>query len=243
MGFERSIFMALRKILAGVLTMIMVSPAWGVGTPLGSVTSSSEATVRDSKLTSGSTVFIGDVISVAPQGGVHIALTGGANAEVLGNSAVQLTMADNRIQMVLGRGKASFHTSGGSEMSALVGDATVRPANGAETSAVLQSVSETHAIVAAEKGTLLVTTAHDGKVYTVSEGEAADLSGTADPQQGGGAAPAGKAAPPFHPSTKVVYWTVGIVGAGATIAAILLARREANLSSTELGNEISPHKF
>ena len=163
--------MALRKILVGVLTMVMVSPVWGGGEPLGNITSSNDATIRDSKLTPGSTVFTGDVISVAAHGGARIALTGGAQAEILGNSSVQLTMTDNKIQMAVNRGQASFHTSGGNGMSALVGDATVRPADGAETSAVIQSLSETHAIVAAEKGALLVTTAHDGKVYTVREGE------------------------------------------------------------------------
>jgi hypothetical protein len=245
--------MMLRKILVGMLVIVMVSPAWSGGKPLGSVTSSSDATVGNAKLTPGSTVFLGDVISVAEHGGVHVALSSGEQAEVLANSSVRLTMVDDKIQMVVDRGQASFHTSGhtsgrassqtsgGNTMSALVGDATVRPANSAETSAVIQSLSETHAIIAAEKGTLLVTTAYDGKVYTVPEGKAADLSAGPDPQQNGGAVPAGRAAPKISSNKKVVYWTVAIVGAGVIIAAVVLARREANLSSTTLGNEISPH--
>src|SRR6266853_1055820 len=127
--------MALRKILVGVLAMVMVSPAWGGGEPLGNIASSSDATIRDSKLTPGSSVFTGDVISVAQHGGVRIALTGGAQAEVLRNSSVQLAKTDNKIQMILNGGQASFHTSGSKTMNALVGGATVQPADSSETSA------------------------------------------------------------------------------------------------------------
>jgi hypothetical protein len=235
--------MALRKILVGILTMVMVSPVWGGAEPLGNITSSSDATVRDSKLTPGSTVFIGDVISVAAHGGARISLIGGAQAEVLGNSSVRLAMADNKIQMVVDRGQAAFHTSGPNGMSAKVADATVRPANGAETSAVIQSLSETHAIVAAEKGALLVTTAFDGKVYTVPEGEAADLSAAADPQRGGPPQPAGRAAPPISGRRKAVIWTVVIVGGGVALTAYLLVRSQTKIPPVILGNEISPSKL
>jgi hypothetical protein len=235
--------MALRKMLVGVLMMVMVSPLWGGGEPLGSVTSSSDATVRDSKLTPGSTVFMGDVISVAAHGGARIALKSGAQAEILGDSSVRLTVADSKIQMVVDRGQASFQTAGGNAISAMVADATVRPADKAETSAVIQSLSETHVIIAAEKGTLLVTTASDGKVYTVPEGEAADLTAAPDPQQGGGAVPAGKAAPGLSIRRKAVIWTVVIVGAGVAVTAYLLLRHETKLSTTTLGNEISPDKL
>ena len=234
--------MVLRKILVGVLTIVMVSPAWGGSEPLGNITSSSDATIRNSKLTPGSSVFTGDVISVAQHGAVRIALTGGAQAEVLGNSSVQLAKTDNKIQMVLNGGQASFHTSGSKTMSALVGGATVQPADGSETSAIIQLLGETHALVAAEKGALLVTTANDDKVYTVREGEAADLTAVADPQQNGGAIPAGKAAPRISISRKkAVIWTVVIVSAGVAVTAYLLARRETKMSTTTLGNEISPH--
>ena len=233
--------MALRKILVGILVMVMVSPAWGVAEPLGSVTPSIDATVRDTKLTPGSTVFMGDVISVEAHGGARIALKGGAQAEILGPSSVRLTMADNRIQMVVDRGQASFLTSGGSEISALVADATVRPAANVETSAIIQSLSETHAIVAAEKGTLLLTT-HDGKVYTVPEGEAADLTASTRSAAGRRRDPGGESGSRgFTPQQEEsLYWTVVIVGAGVGMAAYLLLRNETKLTTTQIGNEISP---
>ena len=232
--------MALRKILVGVLSMVMVSPAWSGGLSLGNVTSSDDATVRGTKLTPGSTLFTGDEISVAPHGGAIIALAGGAQAEVLGNSSIRLTKAEDKIQLVVNHGQASFHTSGGSEMTALVGDVTVRPAARADTSAIIQSLSETHVIVAAQKGALLITMAKDGKVYTIPEGEAADLTAKEDPPQSGGAMPAGKAAPPVTLSTKALTWTVVIVGGAMFVTAYLLLRHETKLTTTQIGNEISP---
>jgi hypothetical protein len=212
---------------------------------MGSVTSSINAMVRDTKLTPGSTVFKDDTISVAEHGGARISPKSGAQAEILGSSSVRMTMAGNNIQMVVDRGHASFVTSGGSGISAQVAGATVRPAAKVETSAIIQSLSETHAMISAQKGALLVTM-YDGKVYTVPEGEAADLTASPaaapDPQQGG-AIPAGKAAPPFSLNRKkAVIWTVVIVGAGVGVTAYLLLRHETKLTPTQIGNEISPDK-
>jgi FecR protein len=236
--------MVWRKVLAMLLVVVAASPAWGATEPLGSIATANAATVRDTNLSEGSTVFSGDVISVAANGSTRIALNGGAQVEVLANSSVRLTKTDEKIQMRIDRGQASFHFSGNSGVSALVADATVRPSNSGETSAVIESYSDTHAIVAAERGSLLVTTAHDGKTYTINEGEAADLSATTEPQQNGGAVPAGRSAPAIGaPSKTVVIWTVAIVGAGAVAASVMLVRREHRPSNTSLGNEISPSKI
>jgi hypothetical protein len=236
--------MVWRKFLAMLLMTVACSPAWGAAEPLGSITKSSAATVRDSNLSEGSTVFSGDVISVAASGTTQVALNGGAHLEILGDSSVALRTVNGKIQIGVGRGQASFRSSGDSGISALVADATVRPVNGGEASALVDSVSDTHAIIAAEKGTLLMTTAHDGKTYTINEGEAAELTAVADPQQNGGAAPAGKSAPALNgPSKAVVVWTVVILTAAAAATAVILLRREHRPSNTSLGNEISPAKI
>src|ERR1035437_4125934 len=112
--------MAFRKVLVGFLMVVIASPVWGGAGVVGSIASSNAATVRDTKLTPGSTVFSVDAISVGVNGATRIAFANGAQAEVLGNSVVRLTKAGNSIQMVVDRGKASFHTSGGKDMEGLV---------------------------------------------------------------------------------------------------------------------------
>jgi hypothetical protein len=236
--------MAWRKGLAALLISVAISPAWGAAEPVGSVTSTSATTVRDMKLTAGSTVFNGDVISVSEHGVTQIALSDGARAEILSNSSVRLTKTAETIQMSVDRGQASFHSSGNKKISALVADATVRPAGSTETSAVLQALSGTHAIVAAEKGSLLVTTALDGKTYTLNEGEAADLSATADPSQGGAPPPAGHSTAGITAlSGKVLIWTVVIIAAAAAVTAYLVSREENTPSTQQLQNEVSPAKL
>jgi len=235
--------MTLRKFLAAFLAVVCVPPLWGGALPLGSVTLSTESTVRDTKLAPGSTVYSGDVISVGGKGATRIVLAGGAQAEILSNSAVEITKTGESVLMSVEQGQASFHTSGGSAFSALVGDATMHPLNGQETSAVIQSLSETHAVVAVEKGALLLTMANEGKTYTLREGQAADLTATDDPQQNGAPVPAGKTGPVsgLHYSRKALYWTLGIVGGGIAVTAYLLARREPKTPPTNL--VVSPSSF
>lgn len=236
-----------RKILAVILVVMMTSPAWSAAEPVGSVTSSNGSTIRDTKLAPGSTVFNGDTISVGERGAARISLNGGAQAEILSNSLVRLTKSGGDLEMEVDRGQASFHTSGGNHVSARVTDASVRPVGGGETAAVIQSLNKMHAVIAAEKGSLVVTTAYDNKSYTILEGQAADLSLAPAEQQDGTAAPAGQAAPPVSDpklsKKQVVAWTVVLVGGAVALTAYLLARKETKPTPVQLQNEISPHKL
>jgi hypothetical protein len=232
--------MTTRKIIAAFLVFLCVPPAWGGTAPLGSVTLSTESAVRDTKLAPGSTIYSGDVISVADNGVTRVVFHGGAQAEILSQSSVQISEEEGSAQLVVQRGQASFRTSGGSVLSARVADATVRALNAVQTFAVVQSLSETRAMVSAQKGSLLLTTAQDGKSYTLLEGQAADLVASDDPQQGQTPDPAGKSQVPTI-RKKPVLWTVIIVGAGAGVAAYLLSRREPKTAPTNL--VISPSSF
>ena len=233
--------MSWRKFLAAFLSFVAVSPVWGGAEPLGNITFSNDATVRHTQLAPGSTVFSGDVISVSERGAARIALVGGAQAEILNNSSVQINKTADSVQMAVEGGRVSFHAAGESTFSALINGATVRPVGGTETSGVIQLLSDTHAFVAAQKGTLLLTTAADGKTYTLQEGQAADLTATEDPQQGGAPpAPAGKSSFPTI-SKKTVYWTVAIVAAAVGVTSYLLVRHEHKIPASNLQNEISPH--
>ena len=232
--------MTTRKFLAALLAVLCVPPAWGGTAPLGSVTLSTESSVRDTKLAQGSTIYSGDVISVADKGVTRVVFHGGAQAEILSQSAVQISEEAGSPQLVVESGQASFRTSGGSLLSARVADATVRPLNAEQTYAVVRSLSETRAIVSAQRGSLLLTVAPEGKTYTLLEGQAADLVASDDPQQGGTPNPAGKSPVPTI-RKKPVLWTVIIVGAGAGVAAYLLSRREPKTAPTNL--VISPSSF
>ncbi len=241
--------MFLRNCLIAALVTFMASPAWSAGEPVGSISSSANATVRETPLRQGSTVFSGDAISVGENGAARIALAGGAQAEVLGNSQVKLAKSGDTIQMILESGQASFQTSSGiaGAMEGLVAGVTVRPADGKGSSAILQVLNERHVMIAAQKGSLLLTTARDARIYTIPEGSAADLTaapeGPQDRDRDRGAVPAGKSLPRVSPPSKHVIWIVAIVGGATLITAFLLARREPKQSKQDLQNEISPFKL
>src|ERR1700757_2811429 len=95
--FEVNFDMSLRKALAAFLMVMMTSPAWGGAESVGNVTASNDATVRNTRLTTGSTVFSGDVISVGDHGVTRLALASGAQAEILGNSLVRLTREGDKL--------------------------------------------------------------------------------------------------------------------------------------------------
>lgn len=171
-----------------------VAPVGGLET-LGNVTSSKMALVRNTPLNPGSTLFDGDLISVGAHGVARLALAGGGEAEVPGNSQVQLTKSGEQTQIVVERGQASLEVPGGTKLEARVADAVVRSADGQDASAIIQESNGNHAVVAALKGTLLLKTENDGKTYLVREGSAADLSLEPEADQGGGAVPAGKSVP------------------------------------------------
>ncbi len=237
--------MLFRKVLAGILIIGMASPAFAASDALGNVTLSNVASVRDTKLTPGSTVFSGDAISVGENGSLRIALTGGAQAEILSDSAVRLAKSGDTVQVLVDRGQMSFHTSGANKIEGLLADATVRPADSNEVAAIIQSFGDRHAVVASEKGTLLVTTIHDARTITVHEGEAADLTVAPDDADGtknGGPVSAGKTTPGIGPtSRKTVLWVGAVIVATTVITAYLLSRKEK--SQPNIANEISPTKI
>src|SRR5262249_15209327 len=144
--------MVWRKVMAAVLVTVAASPAWSAAEPLGSITSAREATIRDSKLNEGSTVFSGDVIHVSTDGLTRVALAGGSPLEGLGGSSARLSKSERRVQMSVEQGQAFFRPIGDSGITAVISDVTVRPLNSSETSAVIQRSTAKHAIIAAEKG-------------------------------------------------------------------------------------------
>lgn len=225
--------MRFHKILAAFVIVAISTPVWSATETLGNVTSSNFSTIRATPLTPGSTVFSGDAISVDQNGQTNISFNNGAKAEVLGNSVIKLSKEDNKVQMAVEHGQASFR-SVGNDIEGSITDVTIRAADGAETSAIIRVLSDKHAVISAQKGALLVTTAYNDQTYRIPEGKEADLSAGQDQ---GGAIPAGQAAPQMHRRKKFVIWFIIIGGTGAGVTAYLLERRE---TSKPVQNEVSP---
>ncbi len=238
--------MCARQLLAWLLALTLASPAGAASTVVGNVASSESATVRGTALTPGSTVFSGDTIEVGPKGIARVALTDGAQVQMAGNSQVRLTKSSETIQLTIDRGLTAFLTTEKSALEALLGDATVRPAKGTAAIGVINVRSPETAVIAAQKGTLLISTAHDSKTVTLREGQGAEVTLAPDnPQQtpeekkkkkGGAAVPGGS-----WSAGKVVI-IAAILGGVATGIGFLLGQNEVELTQQQKCLAVSPFR-
>ncbi len=232
--------MLAKQALTVFLSLLLAYPGWATpnATAIGNVTDSTSASVRGSNLTPGSTLFAGDAVEVGPNGSAMIALRGGSQLHMGQNSQVRLAKAADRIQVIVDRGTTSFRTDQKAPAEALLADASIRSADGSPAIGIVSVRSPELALIAAEKGTLLVSTAHDSKSVTVREGEGVELKLVAvDPDQRGGApVPAG-----YWSATKIIILAI-ILGAATTAIGLWLAHRETEIPVNQRCNEISPFR-
>ncbi len=232
-----------KQALTVVFVLLLALPAWGEPSVVGNVASSQAATVRGTDLTPGHTIFSDDTIVVGIHGSAWIALTGGAQVQLAEQSQVRLTKSADKVELTIDRGLASFRTAEKSEVEALLGDATIRSANGMPAVGIISVRRPQSAIVAVQKGGLVMITAHDAKSLTLREGEAADVrlvpeqDKDKDKSKGGPAAPGGS-----WTADKTVILAVIIRGT-ATAIGVLLGQSEVQLSETEKKNAVSPFRL
>ncbi len=236
-----------RQALALLLVLPLAFPAWGDPVVVGNVASSQSATVRGTTLAPGSTIFSGDTVEVGTSGSAWITLTGGAQVKVGENSQVRLAKTTDSIQLIIDRGGALFRTAEKSPVEALLGDATIRSADGLPAVGIIIVRDAQSAVIAAQKGMLLISTAHDSKDVTLREGERAEV--TLVPQQdtdqdknkkkkkkGGVAVPAGSLT-----AGKAVL-IAAILGGLTTAIARLLSDQETKHTTTDNCNAVSPFR-
>ena len=228
----------LRQLTAAFLIAFMASPAWTQAQVAGTIVASQSATTRDAPLLPGSTVFSGESVAVGQSGRAQIALSGGGRIEVLADSTVLLARNSAGVDFTLQRGAVSFMGAPAGAIETIWGDATIRPADPVAVGLIHLESSDAITL-AAIKGKLTISTAHDAKSVDVPEGSAvrialADAPGA--PQDQGGAAPAGRAAPPIAKIAIIAF----LIGAAFLAAFLLIASHEPTETTQQLASEISP---
>lgn len=164
-----------RQAVALVLIAALAFPAWGNPSIVGNAARSQSATVRGTALTPGSTIFSGDAIEVGPSGSAWITLPGGAQVYIAQNSLVYLAKTEDTTQLVVDRGAVSFRTTEKSRVEALLADATIRSVNDMPAVGSVAVRNPQSALIAAEKGMLVITTEHNASSVTLREGEGAEV--------------------------------------------------------------------
>jgi hypothetical protein len=240
----------LRQLTAAFLIAFMASPAWTqpqvAGQVAGTILASQSATTHETPLRPGSTVFSGQSVAVGQPGRAQIALPGGGRIEILADSTVLLARNSTGVDFTLQRGAVSFMGAPAGAIETIWGDATIRPADPAAVG-LIHLESPDAITLAAIKGRLTIRTAHDGRSVDLPEGSAARITladapgsnppGANAPQDQGGAAPAGRAAPPI-PKIAIIAF---LLGAAFLAAFLWIASHEPTETSQQLAGEISPY--
>jgi len=234
--------MFVRSFLVAIIVpaLLFPSPSWAAAI-VGSAGPSTAATIRGASLEQGSNVFSGDVLEVGP-GGSGV-LTFGHNAMVRfgEETTAELTREPAGVALELLRGRMVFRSTPGQWVVGRVGDAAVRPEKTQEVIASMAYRNPKRVVIASQRGTLLVATAHDGKSVTVPPGEMVELAldDTAPVKPPtAGAAPPPQVQDDDHRGRK---WGMWVVLGGGAVLATGLALAEQNESSC-LKN-VSPATF
>ena len=227
--------MVVRQLLASVLIVILAVPTWSTPTVVGTTAASQSATVRGNALLPGSTIFSGDTIQVGAGGTVSIAVTGGAQVRVGPGSQVRLSREKEKTRLEIGRGSASFLVTSDAPFEARLADATIRSTGSGPTVGVVLVADMTKALIAAEKGELVVHTAHDARSVTLKEGEGVEVSLAPDPQGGSGTGA----------TTLSGKWVAIMAAVSISIVAAIAIWRSTTgkLTDEEKRNAVSPFRF
>ncbi len=230
-----------RQLLTSLLVALLaVSPCWASpGVVVGTAGPSQAASVRGAGLLPGTTLFSGDIVTVGSKGGAAISFGQGSMARLSEETTLRVTKGNASITVELGRGRVSFRSSEQLPVEAHLADAIVRPANGLLAVGRLAIRSVSSAVVTAEKGMLLVTTAHEAKGVTLREGESVEMR--LEETQGGGDARAAGVSPPWTGKRFTVV-AITIISA-ALIAGIVISAEENSLSNQQKQNLVSPFQF
>jgi hypothetical protein len=234
----------LRQLIASVLAGLLTAPAWCATNPAVVATAgpSLTASVRGTGLLPGTTLFSGDVVMVGAHGDAALSFGRGSMARLSEETTLLLEKADNRIAVELVRGRVAIRSSEQLPVEGRVADASIRATNGLAAVGVMTFRTPKLAVITAEKGNLLISTAHDSRSISLREGESVELrvddkdkQDTGDPRATGSTTPG---------LTHRQWKAVAIVTTGVALGVgLALATNEFGLTDSQKQNLVSPFQF
>jgi hypothetical protein len=177
--------MLARRSLSFLLVAAMALPGYGNPVAIGVVQGSTDSQVRGVNLVSGTALYSGDVVEVGSGGSTQISFGGSSELVLLQNSRAQVTQTTPKspVQIEMENGFAKFRSSSSDPIVAMLGDGTIRAANGDAVGAIKITGTDS-ALISAEQGSLVVTTADNAASTTVPEGMVLNVALTSDSAAG-----------------------------------------------------------
>ena len=248
MMFRRGLAALLIAVLAVPLAASANTGATVSAAPIGSFSYSNSVMVGGASALAGTTVFSGDTVEVGPRGSAGILLNGGM--QVLVSSASRLRLKEiaagkNQFEMEMFSGAARFRTSAAAPLLARLADATVRAKGANSAVGIISVLSRNKAIIGAEQGELLVSTAHDGKSLTLHEGETLELTLANEPASAQKDADKGKGNGngAYMFSGKQIAVLGSVLAGSILLAGITVANRNNGLTRARQQDLISPFRL
>jgi ferric-dicitrate binding protein FerR (iron transport regulator) len=162
-----------------------------------------------------------------------VTLSGGSRVMFDPNSEARMVRDGSVLALLLQRGGAAFTSSSKSLVEARMLDVTLRPQNPAAQSIAYISYKDSkHAVLYADRGAWLVTSAHDGNTIVLQPGN--KLEGAIAPL----------AQDPNDPQNKknkkkwAIFWIGGALGVTATALGLAFGKSECTLQGG--GNGYNP---
>jgi hypothetical protein len=235
--------MIVRQLLASVLVGLLAAPAWAATNPVvGTAGPSQAATLRGAGLLPGTTLFSGDTVDVGARGGAALSFGRGSMVRLSEETTLRLEKGDNRVAFELLRGRVAFRSSEQLPVEAHLADANIHSANGLAAVGVLAFRTPKLVVVSAEKGSLLISTAHDAKSISLREGESVEMRLEAqDTEKGGGGD--SRLAGTSAPGLTHRQWLIVAIASSAAVLLFSIDPDFLNLSDSDKKNLVSPFQF
>jgi hypothetical protein len=235
-----------RQLLAAVIALAVAFPVAALPAKstaskpevAGIVAVAAAAAVRDAGAPAGTTIYSGDTLQTFV-GGAIVAI-GDSQVRFGAESRARLLREQGRVQVEIQRGRMSLRSSASSPVEARLADAVITPGDSAI--AGIAVLSESKAMVTAERGSVTLRTSRDDKSVTLRPGESVEVTLWPEEQQPqdererrrrGGA--------PLLSGKKVAI--LGAVLLGGISFAAWLIQHDNDLSAGQKQDLISPYQL
>lgn len=162
---------AWRQMLAGLAALaLLTTPLFGAGTSvLGVVLLADQAQLRAAGVTTGATVFDGDLLATELKGSLRVR-AGLAQLQLLGGTAVMVNQTSTGVSATVKYGTLAASAPNAAALEMHADEALIRSQGNGEMRAQVTVVNSKELIVKAERGNLEIT--FDGQTEIVAESTA-----------------------------------------------------------------------
>jgi hypothetical protein len=180
---------------------------------VGHVTQTNAASIDQTELTVGTTLYNGDTVDTAESGSMHAGVHS-SQLELDPSSSATLEECTDELHVLVNYGTVNFNAAAADKVEFIIAQGIVRPLDGGSASGRISLVSSREAVVSATQGSLDID--DDGKHTTIPEGKTYKITLGGDPRDYAPAPGCGAGyldnAKMIHPVTRNLTFSLILLG-------------------------------